>query len=99
MSKIQVDRKVEQTCCNRMICEECGASVVCGSQQDEQTITVDELAAALGWPGGISTPVLNKKELLRMVSRSVHAQHNTDRPAYYDNEGGSMCNGIGRDYF
>ena len=23
----------------------------------------------------------------------------TDRPAYYDSEGGSMCNGIGRSYF
>lgn len=24
---------------------------------------------------------------------------NRQRPAYYDAEGGSMCNGIGRDYF
>lgn len=22
-----------------------------------------------------------------------------DRPAYYDSEGGSMCNGLGREYF
>jgi len=26
-------------------------------------------------------------------------ESNFDRPAYYDAEGGSMCNGIGRSYF
>jgi hypothetical protein len=40
------------------------------AQQEQETITVDELSAALGWPGGISTPVLDKKELLRMVANT-----------------------------
>ena len=37
--------------------------------QQEQAITPAELSAALGWPGGISTPVLGKVELLRMVAQ------------------------------
>jgi hypothetical protein len=37
-------------------------------------ITPDELSAALGWPGGISAPVLDKAELLRMVSNARMAQ-------------------------
>jgi hypothetical protein len=38
-------------------------------EQPEQSITPRELAAALGWPGGISDPVLDKVEVLRMVAR------------------------------
>lgn len=34
----------------------------------QEDITPAELSAALGWPGGISTPVLDKGELLRMVA-------------------------------
>ena len=37
--------------------------------QPEQIIAPNELAAALGWPGGVSDPVLDKVELLRMVAR------------------------------
>ena len=37
-------------------------------EQPEQSITPNELAAALGWPGGVSDPVLDKVELLRMVA-------------------------------
>jgi hypothetical protein len=43
-------------------------------EQPEQTITPAELSAALGWPGGISTPVLGKVELLRMVASAALAQ-------------------------
>jgi hypothetical protein len=37
--------------------------------QPEQIIEPNELAAALGWPGGVSDQVLDKVELLRMVAR------------------------------
>jgi hypothetical protein len=37
-------------------------------ETEQETITPAELSAALGWPGGISTPVLDKGELLRMVA-------------------------------
>ena len=37
-------------------------------QEQEAVITPAELSAALGWPGGISDPVLNKAELLAMVA-------------------------------
>jgi hypothetical protein len=43
--------------------------VACNEQ-----ITVEELAAALGWPGGISSPVQDKAELLRMVAQARVAQ-------------------------
>lgn len=34
----------------------------------EQAVSVAELQAALGWPGGISNPVSDKVKLLRMVA-------------------------------
>lgn len=37
-------------------------------EQPEQSITPSELAAALGWLGGVSDPVLDKVESLRMVA-------------------------------
>lgn len=43
--------------------------VACNEQ-----ITVEELAAALGWPGGISTPLQGKVELLRIVAHARVAQ-------------------------
>ena len=43
--------------------------VACNEQ-----ITVEELAAALGWPGGISSPVQDKVELLRIVAHARVAQ-------------------------
>jgi hypothetical protein len=36
----------------------------------KEQITVEELAAALGWPGGISSPVQDKAELLRIVAHA-----------------------------
>jgi hypothetical protein len=40
----------------------------------KEQITVEELAAALGWPGGISTPLQGKVELLRIVAHARVAQ-------------------------
>ena len=34
-----------------------------------------------------------------LTTNQATALQSTNRPAYYDAEGGSMCNGIGRDYF
>jgi hypothetical protein len=45
------------------------AALVAALAQQEQAITPAELSAALGWPGGISTPVLDKGELLKMVAQ------------------------------
>lgn len=42
------------------------------------TITPEELSAALGWPGGISTPVLDKTELLQMVAQGRTQQEPVD---------------------
>ena len=52
------------------------------SNPQEQTITVDELAAALGWPGGISTPVLDKTELLKMVASTRVARQEQEPVAW-----------------
>ena len=50
-------------------------------EQQEQAITPAELSAALGWPEGISTPVLDKGELLRLVAqgRMQQEQKSEDR--------------------
>lgn len=39
------------------------------------------------------------REELELLAAHRKPEPPSYRPAYYDAEGGSMCNGIGRDYF
>jgi hypothetical protein len=36
--------------------------------EENMLIHVDELAAALGWPGGVTEPIRDKTKLLQMVA-------------------------------
>ena len=47
---------------------------------------------------GFDTEQEAREELEYLVSMK-QKEPPSYRPAYYDAEGGSMCNGIGRDYF
>jgi hypothetical protein len=60
--KVALEQEEPNNDCHaQCICQRSGYSI--------GGITPAELSAALGWPGGISTPVLGKVELLRMVAQ------------------------------
>ena len=48
-------------------------------EQPEQIITPSELAAALGWPGGVSDPVLGKIELLQIAAEQCRLHDLADK--------------------
>ena len=63
-----------------------------------------EAARLVAWIYNIDPAAVDqliKADMDRMIEaqKKVKKESNRHSPAYYDQEGGSMCNGLGREFF